>query len=129
MGCETCRNEKEPDNNYCSVPSNVNCCASHGCGMGDYFQKYCKELCGLCDKGSNGGSGGDPVNCEWSDWSWGTCSVTCGGGTQSGSRTVSQEAANGGTDCTGETTATQPCNTESCQDPVNCEWSAWSWGT
>ena len=57
----------------------------------------------------------DPVNCEWSAWSWGTCSATCGGGTQSGSRTISQEAANGGTECTGETTTTQPCNTESCQ--------------
>ena len=56
-----------------------------------------------------------PINCEWSAWSWGACSVTCGGGTQSGSRTISQQAANGGTECTGETTTTQPCNTESCQ--------------
>jgi len=40
--------------------------------------------------------------------------VTCGGGTQSGSRTISQQAANGGTECTGGDTTTRSCNAESC---------------
>merc|ERR1712117_50687 len=111
--CETCGNEQEPGASYCSVPSNVGCCDS-GCGMGDYFTTYCKELCGLCDQGNGGGSGGNPVNCQWSAWDWGTCSVTCGGGTQTGSRTISQQAANGGTVCTGASTTTRSCNTDSC---------------
>ena len=40
--------------------------------------------------------------------------MTCGGGTQTGSRTISQQAANGGTVCTGGTTTTRSCNTDSC---------------
>ncbi|HRY63237.1 MAG TPA: hypothetical protein P5267_01355, partial [Patescibacteria group bacterium] len=54
-----------------------------------------------CSAGSTNGG--------WSAWS--TCSVECGGGTQT--RTCTNPApANGGLDCVGE--ATQSCNTESC---------------
>ena len=60
-----------------------------------------------------------PVNCEWSSWSWGTCTRTCGGGTKSGSRTISQQAANGGTACTGGSTTTRSCNTNSCPGILN----------
>lgn len=50
-----------------------------------------------------------PVNGGWSDWS--TCSVTCGGGTQT--RTCTNPApANFGADCTGS--ASQACNTDPC---------------
>ena len=55
-----------------------------------------------------------PVDCQWSAWSWGSCSKTCGGGTQTGSRTISQQALNGGKACTGDSTLTQGCNTHSC---------------
>lgn len=57
-----------------------------------------------------------PVNCQWSTWS--TCSVTCGGGTQTRYHVV--EAANGGNLCYGS--YTQSCNTQAC--PRNCVWSA-----
>jgi len=40
---------------------------------------------------------------SWSDW--GTCSASCGGGTQT-------RTCNGGTDCVGE--STQSCNTQEC---------------
>ena len=55
-----------------------------------------------------------PVDCQWSAWSWGTCSKSCGGGTQTGSRTISQQALNGGKACTGDSTTTQGCNAHSC---------------
>ncbi|XP_063690486.1 uncharacterized protein LOC134823063 [Bolinopsis microptera] len=64
-----------------------------------------------------------PVDGGWSDYGeWSECSVTCGGGSQSRTRTCTEPAsAHGGTECVGENTETQPCNTESC--PINGGWS------
>ena len=91
----------------------------------------------------------DAVNCEWSDYSWGECDKSCGGGTQTGERHYSQLAENGGQECTGETTTTQSCNEQECpgecisshcqgclfyMEPltfaakIDCAWSAYSWG-
>jgi len=73
-----------------------------------------------------------PVNGGWSAWSvWGSCSLTCGGGTQSRTRTCTNPApANGGADCVGSTSESQACNTQACLVPVDGGWSAWSvWGT
>jgi len=50
-----------------------------------------------------------PINGGWSEW--GTCSATCGGGTQT--RTCTNPTpANGGADCEG--VLSQSCNTQSC---------------
>lgn len=57
-----------------------------------------------------------PINCQWSTWS--TCSVTCGGGTQTRYHIV--EAENGGNPCYGN--YSQSCNTQEC--PRDCVWSA-----
>lgn len=57
-----------------------------------------------------------PINCVWSAWS--TCSVTCGGGTQTRYHVV--EAENGGNPCYGS--YSQSCNTQEC--PKDCVWSA-----
>lgn len=68
------------------------------------------------------------VACQLSDWtSWGGCSATCGGGSQSRSRTVQTAAACGGAACAGALTDQQSCGTACC--PVDCVltmWSSWS---
>jgi len=69
-----------------------------------------------------------PVNCEVSAWSsWSTCTETCGGGTQTRTRTVITPASNGGADCP-VLEETRACNEQPC--PIDCEVSAWSnWST
>jgi Spondin-like TSP1 domain len=54
-----------------------------------------------------------PVDCvvEWTDWT--PCSVACGGGLQSRTRTVVTEPANGGQECP-PLVETQACNTQAC---------------
>lgn len=55
-----------------------------------------------------------PVNCVVSDWSsFDTCSSTCGGGTQTQTRSIITPASYGGTACP-VLTNTQPCNTQIC---------------
>ena len=52
-----------------------------------------------------------PVDCVVSSWTYGTCSVTCGGGTQSKSRTITTRPVGTGTACLA-LTSSQTCNTE-----------------
>ena len=54
-----------------------------------------------------------PQDCVVSDWSWGECSVACGGGTQLGTRTVTTPASNGGEPCP-ELSESRSCNTQAC---------------
>ncbi len=50
---------------------------------------------------------------EWSDWD--TCTVTCGGGSQTHTRFCdSPPPSNNGQDCDGDDTETQNCNEQSC---------------
>lgn len=71
---------------------------------------------------------GDKVfftDCEVTDWTAGECSVTCGGGTQDLTRTISVYPV-GGAVCP-PLKASQSCNEDAC--PVDCildDWSAWS---
>ena len=56
-----------------------------------------------------------PVDCVWNEWqAWGPCSETCGIGKQQRSRNRVREAAYGGSNCTGESTATQECHVDPC---------------
>lgn len=68
-----------------------------------------------------------PINGAWTDWSaWGECSVACGGGTQSRTRTCTNPApSNGGTECQGDAVQSQGCNMEPC--PIPGGWSDWQW--
>ncbi|KAL5248186.1 hypothetical protein ACHWQZ_G017384 [Mnemiopsis leidyi] len=64
-----------------------------------------------------------PVDGEWSDYGvWSECTVSCGTGTKSRTRTCTNPApANGGADCVGEAAETEECNTNAC--PVDGGWS------
>merc|ERR1712055_890498 len=60
----------------------------------------------------------------FSEWSaWGSCSATCGGGSQTRTRFCTPPQ-NGGQDCQGDSTEQQPCNSQPC--PVDGVWSSWS---
>jgi hypothetical protein len=56
------------------------------------------------------------VNGGWTQWTtWGDCSVTCGGGTQTRSRTCDNPAPQyGGAQCSGDASGSQQCNTDNC---------------
>jgi len=57
-----------------------------------------------------------PVDGVFSGWSgWSACTVDCGGGTQDRTRDCSSPAPTyGGYDCSGSTSESQTCNTQSC---------------
>jgi len=59
-----------------------------------------------------------PINCVQSGWTAGVCSVTCGGGTMTETRTVLTPAADGGTAC-GVSSRPMPCNTAACSLPAS----------
>ena len=62
----------------------------------------------------------NPVDGGWSEPEWSECSATCGGGTQTRTRTCTNPApAHGGLDCQGESTETQDCNTLPCPGKMN----------
>lgn len=64
-----------------------------------------------------------PIDCMVSPWSdWSTCSATCGGGTQSRTRTVITPAYYGGAACPA-LLETQPCNTNPCA-PAITSWKS-----
>jgi hypothetical protein len=58
-----------------------------------------------------------PVNCQVNNWSdWGSCSKTCGTGTQARTRSITVQPANGGTSCP-PTYESRTCNTQACPLP------------
>lgn len=61
-----------------------------------------------------------PVDCNWGEWmAWQTCSVSCGGGSQTRVRFPNNPVANyGGDDCVGDDEECQDCNLGAC--PSTC---------
>ena len=63
------------------------------------------------------------VNCTWNQWStWDTCSVSCGGGTQVRNRSITQQAMFSGSDCLGEDSEQQSCNSYGCPGKYILDW-------
>lgn len=60
------------------------------------------------------------VDGAWSQWgSWGTCSVSCGGGKRSRARSCSNPTpANGGKECIGALSDLGDCNPQLCPTPA-----------
>lgn len=56
------------------------------------------------------------INGGWTGWSgWGSCSVSCGGGTQTRTRSCANPSPScGGANCSGSSSESQSCNTQSC---------------
>ncbi|KAM3620522.1 uncharacterized protein V6R79_024924 [Siganus canaliculatus] len=70
-----------------------------------------------------------PVDGKWSSWvSWGSCSVSCGGGTRQRTRLCSSPAPqHGGQQCEGNDVHIDFCNSAPC--PVAGSWGPWTnWG-
>ena len=44
-----------------------------------------------------------PADCVWDKWRWDPCNVSCGNGTQAGTRKILVPSKNGGKDCKGPT--------------------------
>ncbi|XP_038063563.1 A disintegrin and metalloproteinase with thrombospondin motifs 6-like isoform X2 [Patiria miniata] len=67
------------------------------------------------------------VNGGWSPWSpFGACSVTCGGGQRTRTRTCTNPTPqNGGLPCFGSGTSSQVCNTQACPVVINGGWSSY----
>ncbi|XP_060581084.1 scavenger receptor cysteine-rich type 1 protein M130-like [Ruditapes philippinarum] len=66
------------------------------------------------------------INGHWTSWTtWGSCSVTCGGGTKKRTRTCTNPAPSGyGRACIGNSEDKDICNRKGCPN-----WSLWSsWG-
>lgn len=65
------------------------------------------------------------IHGNWGDWrNEGSCSKTCGGGSQRLVRSCNRPSPQrGGNPCTGESSTTANCNPKSC--PINGHWSEW----
>jgi len=83
--------------------------------------------CGVSSQSQSCNAFNCPVNCVEGSWGgWGGCSLTCGTGSQTRTRSLTQPQ-NGGVSC-GVSSQSQSCNAFSC--PVNCVEAGWgSWST
>ena len=59
------------------------------------------------------------MDCEWSDWKVGGCSVTCGGGTRKNTRSKAVPEKYGGM-CIGDASKEEVCNDQKCKGNKDC---------
>mmetsp|Transcript_37944 Transcript_37944/g.95288 ORF Transcript_37944/g.95288 Transcript_37944/m.95288 type:complete len:1714 (+) Transcript_37944:79-5220(+) len=74
--------------------------------------------------------GGKPATeCEYTDWEeWDSCSKTCGEGTKTRTRTLSQLGVAGDENCAKALSEVDPCQVVPCDNSTDCLWGEWaSW--
>ena len=54
------------------------------------------------------------VNCEWSNWTIGNCTESCGGGVRTSTGTEKVSSAHGGEKCKGDSFIPERCNDQEC---------------
>ena len=147
----TCSPPKNGGNDCEGSSTETVACNTHNCPIDGVWSEWsvfsdCSKSCGgglqsrtrTCTPPLYGGkdcegSTIETVSCNtqvcdsdgvWSAFSeWSGCSKTCGGGTQSRSRTCDGQAGDGA-DCVGDATETRSCNEEAC--PIDGVWSGWT---
>ena len=88
-------------------------------------EKFGGQACPKEMENQNCGTDICPADCILTWSTWGACSVTCGGGSQNRSYTITTPQVGAGSACV-KTPLTQSCGTTVC--PENCivSWSAWT---
>ncbi|VDI50479.1 Hypothetical predicted protein [Mytilus galloprovincialis] len=100
-------------NKVCNHPDNAGCTVHEQ--NDDTRSGYTSDMC--IAKNEDANCTLMSVDGGWTDWSWSKCSVSCGSGTQTGSRSCTNPAPlHGGNACVGETTKVQECSSYLCQD-------------
>lgn len=99
---------------------------SHPVAISEYYGKYytsggSRRATSGIQKASYLFSTSPSVTGGWSGYgAYGSCSVSCGGGTQTRTRSCSSPTSSyGGASCSGSTTDSQSCNTHSCCSTSN----------
>lgn len=106
------RDGQEPDWELNLYPTRLACCEA----------QFPWDVAGCA-----GDIGEASVDGGWSAVSWGACSVPCGGGIRTGTRSCTNPAPlHGGADCDGAAAVSEPCNVEPCGEPVDGGWTAWA---
>ncbi|KAI8484688.1 hypothetical protein Bbelb_376290 [Branchiostoma belcheri] len=119
----TCGEGEMTQTRTCTNPAPANGGAQ--CTRGDGTTGLTEDRTESCNQGAC------PIDGGWSEWVDGDCSVTCGEGEMTQTRTCTNPApANGGAQCTREDGATgltedrtESCNQGAC--PIDGGWSEW----
>ena len=101
----------------CGSHSAISCAAcpqGHGSG-------WCNGDCEWNTRSSSCQEKSNRATCVWGAWSsWSTCSASCGGGSQSATRRVIQQATGGEEECRGEPEKIQKCWMTDCPVKGKC---------
>lgn len=89
-------------------------CNNNDANINPAVTEVCDSIDNNCDTQIDEGEVCTTADCQMSDWvDWSACSETCGGGTQTRTRSIMVQPENGGA-AFGPTTESRFCNSQSC---------------